>query len=146
MSPDVLQEIVGYMAGSISLFAGDEDDSLGGRIYNGEDHVIAGPGDWERAGEIPGDCLPSALGDFVWFQETVRCVSCDLVSLAGIAALDVTINVLVQVGPVVVPSDARGGSFPVVVDGWTVVMGHGNDELSEDLGYEQAGAFLVKVI
>ena len=41
----------------------------------------------------------------------------DLIALARITVADISLDVLVQIGPVIVASDTFGGAFPIVVNG-----------------------------
>ena len=146
MAPDVLEEVIGDVAGSISLLARNQDDSFGGGVENGEDHVVAGFRSGKRAGEIPGYGFPSVLRNGVGLKETVGSMTGDFVALTGIAALHVLVDILMEVRPMIVPSNPGGSSFPVIMDGGTVVVGHRNDELAEYLGDKEAGVILVEIV
>ena len=64
-------------------------------------------------------------------EEAVRGVASDLVTLARVAALHIVVYGLVQVGPMVMTGDAGRGSFPVIVNSGSVIVGHRYDELAE---------------
>ena len=68
VAPDMLQEVVGDMPGSIRLLAWDENDALGGGIDDSEDHIVARLGLWKGPGEIPRYGFPAVLGDSMRFQ------------------------------------------------------------------------------
>ena len=81
MAPDVLEEVVGDVAGSISLLARNQDDSFGGRVDNSKDHVVSGFRSGKGTGEIPGYGFPSVLRNGVGLKESVGSMTGDFVAL-----------------------------------------------------------------